>query len=159
MDMRVIGIANSRQLWLDYNGVDLGEWASDFDRLARPYVLTELLRELPNAPYDELVVIDLTDAKQIAQLYPSLFANGMHIISANKRAGSAEALYREIHHSARVQTRWLYNTTVGAGLPLNYAINDLRNSGDEIRSISGIFSGTMSWLFENFTKGVNTIEK
>ena len=157
MDVRVIGIANSRQLWLDYNGVDLGEWASDFDRLARPYVLTELLRELPNAPYDELVVIDLTDAKQIAQLYPSLFANGMHIISANKRAGSAdEALYREIRTIQHEYKReWLYNTTVGAGLPLNYAINDLRNSGDEIRSISGIFSGTMSWLFENFTKGVN----
>lgn len=157
MDVRVIGIANSRQLWLDYNGVDLGEWASDFDRLARPYVLTELLRELPNAPYDELVVIDLTDAKQVAQLYPSLFANGMHIISANKRAGSAdEALYREIRTIQHEYKReWLYNTTVGAGLPLNYAINDLRNSGDEIRSISGIFSGTMSWLFENFTKGVN----
>ena len=156
MDVRVMGIANSRRLWLDYNGVELTQWAEDFDRLARPYVLTELLRELPNAPYDELVVIDLTDAKQVAQLYPSLFANGLHIISANKRAGSAdEALYREIRTIQHEYKReWLYNTTVGAGLPLNYAINDLRNSGDEIRSISGIFSGTMSWLFENFTKGV-----
>ena len=110
--------------------------------------------------YDELVVIDLTDAKPIAQLYPSLFANGLHIISANKRAGSAdEALYREIRTIQQEYKReWLYNTTVGAGLPLNYAINDLRSQGDEIRSISGIFSGTMSWLFENFRPGTQFSE-
>jgi len=152
MDVRVIGIANSKRLWLDYSGVELSDWTSNFDRLARPYVLTELLRELPNAPYDELVILDLTDAKPVAQLYPSLFANGLHIISANKRAGSAEeSLYREIRTIQHEYKReWLYNTTVGAGLPLNYAINDLRGQGDEIRSISGIFSGTMSWLFENF---------
>jgi aspartokinase/homoserine dehydrogenase 2 len=153
MDVRIIGIANSKRLWLDYGGVELNAWSADFDRLARPYVLTELLRELPNAPYDELVILDLTDAKPIAQLYPSLFANGLHIISANKRAGSAhESLYHEIRTIQHEYKReWLYNTTVGAGLPLNYAINDLRAQGDEIRSISGIFSGTMSWLFENFS--------
>ena len=152
-DVRIIGIANSKRLWLDYSGVELADWAPDFDRLARPYVLTELLRELPNAPYDELVILDLTDAKPVAQLYPSLFANGLHIISANKRAGSAdESLYREIRTIQHEYKReWLYNTTVGAGLPLNYALNDLRSQGDEIRSISGIFSGTMSWLFESFT--------
>ena len=156
MDVRVIGIANSKKLWLDYSGVELNEWQAGFDRLSRPYVLTELLRELPNAPYDELVMIDLTDAKPVRNCIPSLFANGLHIISANKRAGSAEeALYREIRTIQHEYKReWLYNTTVGAGLPLNYAINDLRGSGDEIRSISGIFSGTMSWLFENFTDGV-----
>ncbi|RUO23873.1 bifunctional aspartate kinase/homoserine dehydrogenase II [Aliidiomarina minuta] len=152
VDVRIMGIANSKRLWLDYGGVDLQDWTDNFDRLARPYVLTELLRELPNAPFDELVVMDLTDAREVARLYPSFFANGMHIISANKRAGAAEeALYREIRTIQHEYKReWLYNTTVGAGLPLNYAINDLMNSGDKIRSIAGIFSGTMSWLFENF---------
>ncbi|TRW48305.1 bifunctional aspartate kinase/homoserine dehydrogenase II [Aliidiomarina halalkaliphila] len=152
VDVRIMGIANSSRIWLDYSGVDLQDWQDNFERLARPYVLTELLRELPNAPCDEMVVLDLTDAASIAQLYPSFFANGMHIISANKRAGSAhESLYREIRTIQHEYKReWLYNTTVGAGLPLNYALNDLIRSGDRIRSISGIFSGTMSWLFENF---------
>ncbi|RUO18860.1 bifunctional aspartate kinase/homoserine dehydrogenase II [Aliidiomarina haloalkalitolerans] len=152
VDVRILGIANSSRLWLDYSGVDLQDWQDNFERLARPYVLTELLRELPNAPVDEFILLDLTDSASIARLYPSFFANGMHIISANKRAGSAEeALYREIRTIQHEYKReWLYNTTVGAGLPLNYAINDLMRSGDRIRSISGIFSGTMSWLFENF---------
>lgn len=152
VDVHIMGIANSTRLWLDYSGVDLQAWEADFERLARPYVITELLRELANAPFDELAVMDLTDARDVARLYPSFFANGMHIIGANKRAGAAEEpLYREIRTIQQEYKReWLYNTTVGAGLPLNYAINDLMRSGDRIRSIAGIFSGTMSWLFEKF---------
>lgn len=156
MDVRVIGILNSTQMWLDYNGLDLSDWQESFARLARPYEMSQLIPELPNAPYDELVMLDLTDAIAVAQLYPSFFANGLHIISANKRAGaSSESQYNEIRTIQREYEReWYYNTTVGAGLPLNYALNDLRNSGDTIRSISGIFSGTMSWLFENFNADV-----
>lgn len=156
MDVQIIGICNSTRLWFDQAGLELKDWQNSFERLARPYVMSDFIGELPNAPFDELVMIDLTDAIPVAQLYPSFFANGVHIISANKRAGaSREAQYREIRTIQREYKReWLYNTTVGAGLPLNYAINDLRNSGDTIRSISGIFSGTMSWLFENFNSDV-----
>lgn len=156
MDVRIIGILNSTRMWLDYNGLELDHWEVSFDKFARPYELSQLIPELPNAPYDELVMLDLTDAVSVAQLYPSFFANGLHIISANKRAGaSGESQYNEIRTIQREYEReWYYNTTVGAGLPLNYALNDLRNSGDTIRSISGIFSGTMSWLFENFNADV-----
>ncbi|WP_411359384.1 bifunctional aspartate kinase/homoserine dehydrogenase II [Pseudidiomarina salilacus] len=156
MDVRIIGILNSTQMWLDYNGLDLTDWQDQFERLARPYEMSQLIPELPNAPYDELVMLDLTDAIAVAQLYPSFFANGLHIISANKRAGASnESQYSEIRTiQQEYQREWYYNTTVGAGLPLNYALNDLRNSGDTIRSISGIFSGTMSWLFENFNSDV-----
>ncbi|KFZ30694.1 aspartate kinase [Pseudidiomarina salinarum] len=156
MDVRIIGILNSTRMWLDYNGVDLNDWEASFDQMARPYDLSQLIPELPNAPYDELVMLDLTDAVSVAQLYPSFFANGVHIISANKRAGASnESQYNEIRTIQHEYEReWYYNTTVGAGLPLNYALNDLRNSGDAIRSISGIFSGTMSWLFENFNTEV-----
>ncbi|WP_244596067.1 bifunctional aspartate kinase/homoserine dehydrogenase II [Pseudidiomarina aestuarii] len=156
MDVRIIGIVNSTRLWLDYNGVELTDWEDSFEQLAKPYEMSQLITELPNAPYDELVMLDLTDSIEVAQQYPSFFANGLHIISANKRAGaSGEAQYNEIRTIQREYKReWYYNTTVGAGLPLNYALNDLRNQGDEIRSISGIFSGTMSWLFENFNADV-----
>ncbi|MDN7138012.1 bifunctional aspartate kinase/homoserine dehydrogenase II [Pseudidiomarina sp. 1ASP75-14] len=156
MDVRIIGVLNSTRMWLDYNGLDLTDWQDNFERLARPYEMSQLIPELPNAPYDELVMLDLTDATAVAQLYPSFFANGLHIISANKRAGaSTESQYSEIRTiQQEYQREWYYNTTVGAGLPLNYALNDLRNSGDSIQSISGIFSGTMSWLFENFNADV-----
>src|SRR5690554_4697337 len=104
IDVKIMGIASSSRLWLDYNGVELNNWQEDFERLARPYVLNELLRELPNAPFDELIAIDLTDSDDVARHYSSFFANGLHIISANKRAGAApEALYREIR---TIQQEW-----------------------------------------------------
>lgn len=156
MDVRILGILNSTRMWLDYHGLELDDWESSFDKFARPYELSQLIPELANAGCDELVMLDLTDSTEVAQLYPSFFANGVHIISANKRAGaSRESQYNEIRTIQREYEReWYYNTTVGAGLPLNYTINDLINSGDTIRSISGIFSGTMSWLFENFNTEV-----
>lgn len=154
-DVKIMGIINTTRLWIDYSGIELNHWREDFQRLGRPYVLNELLRELPNAPFDELVVLDLTDSNDIAQHYSTFFANGMHIISANKRAGASHAAqYREIRTIQQEWGRqWLYNTTVGAGLPLNYALKDLIRSGDTIRSISGIFSGTLCWIFENFDEG------
>jgi aspartokinase/homoserine dehydrogenase 2 len=147
---------NSKRCWLDYDGVELSDWEASFAQSAQPYELGQLISDMPHAPYDELVALDLTDADAVAQQYPSMFANGLHIISANKRGGSAnKRMYDEIRTIQHEYEReWYYNTTVGAGLPLNYALNDLRNSGDTIRSISGIFSGTMSWLFENFHAGV-----
>lgn len=156
MDVRIIAVMNSTRCWLDYEGLDLADWEQSFEQYARGYELSALISELPNAPYDALVALDLTDAESVAQLYPSMFANGLHIISANKRGVSAnERMYNEIRTIQHEYERhWYYNTTVGAGLPLNYALNDLRNSGDTIRSISGIFSGTMSWLFENFNAEV-----
>ncbi|PTB87815.1 bifunctional aspartate kinase/homoserine dehydrogenase II, partial [Pseudidiomarina aestuarii] len=96
MDVRIIGIVNSTRLWLDYNGVELADWEDSFEQLAKPYEMSQLITELPNAPYDELVMLDLTDSIEVAQQYPSFFANGLHIISANKRAGaSGEAQYNE----------------------------------------------------------------
>lgn len=71
MDVRIIGILNSKQMWLDYNGLDLNDWEQQFDQFARPYEMSQLIPELPNAPYDELVMLDLTDAIAVAQLYPS----------------------------------------------------------------------------------------
>lgn len=155
VDVHVIGIASSTNVWLDYRGVDLHAWDTEFQRLSRPYVLSELLQELPNAPFDELVALDLTDSESMAQHYTSFFANGFHMISANKRAGaSTHTRYKEIRTiQQEYERQWLYNTTVGAGLPINYAIRDLKRSGDTVRSISGIFSGTLCWLFEHFDKG------
>ena len=76
-----------------------------------------------------------------------------HIISANKYAGTAELNWYE--NLRRLQTEknllWLYNTSVGAGLPINFALKDLQNSGDKITKISGVFSGTLSWLGANYS--------
>ena len=76
----------------------------------------------------------------------------MHLISANKVAGSASSQsYHQVKDAfAKISRHWLYNATVGAGLPINHTVRDLRESGDDIVALSGIFSGTLSWLFQQF---------
>ncbi|MCG6396178.1 bifunctional aspartate kinase/homoserine dehydrogenase II, partial [Vibrio alginolyticus] len=84
--------------------------------------------------------------------YADFAAYGFHVISANKIAGAAKTRdYRQIRDAFRKTGRhWLYNATVGAGLPINHCVRDLHESGDSIIAISGIFSGTLSWLFLQF---------
>ncbi len=74
------------------------------------------------------------------------------MISANKLAGASSSdKYRQIHDAFEKTGRhWLYNATVGAGLPVNHTVRDLIDSGDTILGLSGIFSGTLSWLFLQF---------
>ena len=79
-------------------------------------------------------------------------SHGFHVISANKLAGASSTdKYRQIHDAFEKTGRhWLYNATVGAGLPVNHTVRDLIESGDSILALSGIFSGTLSWLFLQF---------
>lgn len=107
-------------------------------------------------PFDDLVVVDITANEELAACYEDFASYGFHVISANKIAGSASSLrYRATRDAfSKTGRHWLYNATVGAGLPINHTVRDLRESGDTILSISGIFSGTLSWLFLQFDGSV-----
>ncbi|MFM2481747.1 bifunctional aspartate kinase/homoserine dehydrogenase II [Celerinatantimonas sp. YJH-8] len=117
-----------------------------------PLIWQELLDQLRHHPFDELVVVDMTASETVSRYYPQLARHGIHVITANKYAGSAElSFYQQtcqLFHE--YGGHWLYNATVGAGLPVQSSIQMLRDSGDKIREISGIFSGTLSWLFQQY---------
>lgn len=97
------------------------------------------------------VVIDLTASEVLAQQYPEWAQSAWHIISANKVAAADKELAKEtqdwIHKNKRL---WLKNTTVGAALPIQSSIQKLKASGDVIKRISGVFSGSLSWLLNNY---------
>ncbi|KUQ06838.1 hypothetical protein AWI07_15615 [Enterobacter roggenkampii] len=95
---------------------------------------------------------DLLAGEQLADQYLDFASHGFHVISANKLAGASSTdKYRQIHDAFEKTGRhWLYNATVGAGLPVNHTVRDLIESGDSILALSGIFSGTLSWLFLQF---------
>lgn len=103
-------------------------------------------------PFDDLVVLDITASQELADRYLDFASFGFHVVSANKLAGASSGNdYRQIRDAFEKTGRhWLYNATVGAGLPINYTVRDLRDSGDTILSLSGIFSGTLSLLFLQF---------
>ena len=147
------GVADSERALLSYDGLDPSRALAFFNEEAEPVADEDTLYLwMRNHPFDDLVIIDLTASKALAESYADFAAYGFHVISANKIAGAAKTRdYRQIRDAFRKTGRhWLYNATVGAGLPINHCVRDLHESGDSILAISGIFSGTLSWLFLQF---------
>ncbi|WP_416261246.1 bifunctional aspartate kinase/homoserine dehydrogenase II [Gibbsiella quercinecans] len=146
------GVVDSRRSLLNYDGLDASRALAFFEEEAQDLDEESLFLWMRAHPYDDLVVLDVTASENLAQQYLDFASYGFHVISANKLAGaSGSDNYRQIRDAfAKTGRHWLYNATVGAGLPVNHAVRDLRDSGDSILAISGIFSGTLSWLFLQF---------
>lgn len=151
-NIHLVGLLSSKKALINNDGIDVNQAMSLFAQDAQSYDGEQLISWLTHHPYDELIVVDITPSESFSLMYEQFFALGIHVIGANKWAASSSTE----HYNTLVNTAdshnslWLGNTTVGAGLPINYAINDLRQSGDNISELSGIFSGTLSWLFETY---------
>jgi len=106
------------------------------------------------------VLIDCTASAAIAGRYADWLAAGIHIVTPNKKANSAElAYYHRLHEARRAgASHYLYEATVGAGLPVVHTLRDLRETGDDITSIEGIFSGTLAYLFNVYDGRVSFSE-
>ncbi len=98
------------------------------------------------------VMIDCTASADIAKRYPEWLAAGIHVITPNKKANSADLpFYRRLQGGTQAGgAHYLYETTVGAGLPVVQTLRDLRETGDDITSVEGIFSGTLAYLFNTY---------
>jgi aspartokinase/homoserine dehydrogenase 1 len=144
---------------LDEHRIDLTKWRSrleqahasaippDLDRLAE-YVHTETV------PHS--VIIDCTASNEVAMRYVDWLSQGIHVITPNKKASTGPLdFYRSLQQSARrADAHYFYETTVGAALPIVQTLRDLVQTGDEIHRIDGIFSGTLSYLFNSFDGSV-----
>ncbi|GAB2638423.1 bifunctional aspartate kinase/homoserine dehydrogenase II [Vibrio panuliri] len=153
MNFELVAIIDSQTYWFDANGIDASQANARFDTEAVAYQPGEWIERLGAIQdYDDAVVIDVTASQELAESYVDIAEQGMHLISANKVAGSASSeYYHQVQDAfAKINRHWLYNATVGAGLPINHTVRDLRESGDEIVALSGIFSGTLSWLFQQY---------
>ncbi|MBC7001827.1 bifunctional aspartate kinase/homoserine dehydrogenase II [Photobacterium sp. BZF1] len=156
MSFTLIGVVDSRRHWIDFDGIDVSRAQHAFDDESVEYSGDQWLSVLAHNTYDDVIVLDVTASSELAARYPQVAESGLHLISANKVAGSAsgEAYHQVIDAFAKSSRFWLYNATVGAGLPVNHTVRDLRESGDEIIALSGIFSGTLSWLFQQYDGSV-----
>lgn len=152
VSLSLVAIGRSRGAVVDFSGIDIGTWQQSFDDESLLVPSSEVLNRLTKHSLDELIVLDISADQGLTDSYPEILNAGFHLISANKLAGSAPlSFYKDIKQLAYSNNcKWLYNASVGAGLPILYSINDLYRSGDKVQSISGVFSGTLSWLFENF---------
>src|SRR5437879_5921443 len=149
LDLRVRGVLGSKRMVLGDSGLQLAKWRQHYEGSS---VGADLDRFVEHVRVDYLphtVLIDCTASAAVASRYADWLAAGIHIVTPNKKANSAElAFYRRLREARRTGgSHYLYEATVGAGLPIVTTLRDLRETGDEITSIEGIFSGTLAYLF------------
>lgn len=151
----LVGLANSRQLVWNTRGIPFDQAINQLDLTSQPCNLDTIVDQLIDSRLDRLIVIDATASDEIAHLYPVLLENNIAVVTPNKRANTLDnAFYQRLTRAARVhQVPYLYETTVGAGLPIISTLRDLIRSGDEIIKIEGVVSGTLSFLFNSMANG------
>ena len=149
LDLRVRGIMNSSRMLLVDRGIDLKSWRQRFAAEAVPADLDEFTRFVQVDALPHSVLIDCTASADVAQRHAAWLGAGMHVVTPNKKANASDFVYYRALRDARraAGVHYLYEATVGAGLPIIQTVRDLRETGDDIHSIEGIFSGTLAYLF------------
>jgi aspartokinase/homoserine dehydrogenase 1 len=152
LDFRVRGIMTSTRMLLAESGVALDNWKEKFDADAIDADFGKFMEHVRVDYLPHTVLIDCTASADIAKRYPEWLAAGIHIVTPNKKANSADLpFYHRLKDARKAgQAHYLYETTVGAGLPVVQTLRDLRETGDDITSVEGIFSGTLAYLFNTY---------
>ena len=151
LQLNVVGIANSRGYIFNAEGIDLTTYR---EQLASNLITSSpnsLIASLPNS-----VFVDCTASADVADSYLSLLENNISVVTANKiAASSAYSHYQLLKQTALNRgVKFLFETNVGAGLPIINTINDLRNSGDKILRIEAVLSGTLNFIFNEIAADV-----
>ncbi|MEJ0040115.1 MAG: bifunctional aspartate kinase/homoserine dehydrogenase I [Gammaproteobacteria bacterium] len=149
VNLRVRGILASKRMVLSDTGIDLSRWKEVLDANGVPADLDRFVEHVRVDYLPHTVLIDCTANEAIGRRYQEWLARGIHIVTPNKKANSGDLDYYHSLHATRRNSgaHYLYETTVGAGLPVVQTLRDLRDTGDDITSIEGIFSGTLAYLF------------
>jgi aspartokinase/homoserine dehydrogenase 1 len=155
LDVRVQAVANSRQMVFDRGGSLPHHWR---ERLADPGIpmhLESYIRRMIDMNLPNSVFVDCTASQALVDHYASILGASISIVTPNKRANAGKyTLYNRLQQAALDHNvRFLYETNVGAGLPVINTINDLVAGGDRILRIDGVLSGTLSYLFNSLKAG------
>jgi len=159
--LTVYGIANSKACLLDAKGIGMnGEWQSKLAEVKEPLSLERLSQFVVSNSLTNPVIVDCTSSQQVADMYLDFMEAGFHVVTPNKKANtSSYERYQALHKTALNSNRqYLYETTVGAGLPVIDNLQKLVIAGDELRKFEGILSGSLSFVFGKLDEGLSISE-
>ena len=153
LDLRVFGIANSRKVLLNEKGITKN-WKKNIQTKGKPYALQDIFEFAKRHHLENLIAIDNTASTDFVANYFELVENGFDLVSSNKIANTLGFDYYQLLREElnRNQKQYLYETNVGAGLPLIDTIKLLHLSGENITRIKGVFSGSLSYIFNTFSE-------
>jgi aspartokinase/homoserine dehydrogenase 1 len=152
VDLRVRGVINTERMLVADRALDLATWRDDLDASGLPANLDFFADHVQTDYHPHAVLIDCTASDRVARRYGAWLDRGIHIVTPNKRANTGPLrAYRHLRDATRgIGPSYFYETTVGAGLPIIQTLQELIETGDEVASVRGILSGTLSYLFNAF---------
>jgi aspartokinase/homoserine dehydrogenase 1 len=149
LDLRLRGVMASRRMLLGDPSVAPGEWRSALESRGTAADLAAFVEHVRVDYLPHTVLVDCTASAAVAAHYADWLTAGIHVVTPNKQANSGPLeYYRRLQRARRAgASHYLYEATVGAGLPIVHTLRDLGRTGDEVTSIEGILSGTLAYLF------------
>ena len=159
VDLRVVGITGGSKMLLsgaDDIAIDLANWEEAYEN-AGPADMEAFTQHVLDAGAPNQIMIDCSASDVVAGYYKDWLRRGINIVTPNKKANSGPLdYYKEIRNIQRNSyTHYFYEGTVGAGLPIITTVRTLVDAGDKVSNIEGIFSGTLSYIFNTFGEGQN----
>src|SRR5680860_787059 len=153
IDVKIFAIANSRKVLLDKKGVSKN-WKKAIEEKGIPYTIEDIIVYARENHLENLIAVDNTSSQDFVGHYVDFVKNGFDLVSSNKIANTLGFdYYRSLRDMlAKNQKQYLYETNVGAGLPLIDTIKLLHLSGENITRIKGVFSGSLSYIFNTFSE-------
>jgi len=151
LQLKVVGMANSKNMHFNDEGIDLNSWQSLLDN-GEPMELSAFVENIRSKNLRNSVFADVTASSEVAAAYDKLFEKSISIVACNKVACSSPyAYYKKLKDLAREHNSlFLFETNVGAGLPVIGTLNDLLRSGDKVNKIQAVLSGTLNFVFNNY---------
>jgi bifunctional aspartokinase / homoserine dehydrogenase 1 len=160
LKINLVGVMNTRKMLIKEEGIHLDTWREELENEGRPSELWQFVESAKRLNLPNSVFADCTASKTTHHSYMGLFEANISVVTPNKVANSGPyEEYAQLHQTAlKKGVKFLYETNVGAGLPVINTLQGLIASGDRFLKIEGVFSGTLSYIFNNFRKGTKFVD-
>ncbi len=155
LDVKVVGLSNSRKMLFNEDGIDINTWREQLEKSTETADIQQFIEKMRHLNLTNTIFVDNTSSEQVAGAYEMILDASISISTPNKIANSSSfEQYQRLQKAAsKRNVQFKYETNVGAGLPIISTLRDLTNSGDRILKIEGILSGTLAYIFNNFKAG------
>jgi len=154
LEINTIALGNTKKMVFDENGISLNEWRKRLDTSLKIMDLNKFVKRMKELNLPKSVFVDCTASNEVVSHYEDILSSNISIVTSNKRANlSSYNQYRKLKEKTfKHNVRFLYETNVGAGLPVLSTLNNLLSSGDKILKIEAVLSGTLNFIFSSLSK-------
>jgi len=151
LSIKVVGISNSRKMFFDENGIDLENWKKQLDN-GIPTSLSAFFEKVKNSNLRNSLFVENTANQQVSEFYENYLSESIGVVTCNKIAcASTLENYKKLKETARkYNAPFLFETNVGAGLPIIDTLKNLVASGDRVHKIQAVLSGSLNFVFNNY---------